>query len=267
MVLVTYEIHYPCGTTDPGEQPPPPASGALEMTPSEGAKLRLRDVAAQWPFAGAFHFRAQYSPPAEPHVFLDMPDANMPLPVAPDGIVALRALPLDFLGGVPRGRAPGEAWAWGEAELAAFRSSRSSSSSSSGSGSGGGAEGGASPSWGSSGGSGGGSGGGGGGGDSPCAAEEAGGSSGREGAWSDLDGGFQEGGPSIGAGRGGTLAEAAEEGLAQAAAAAVAARDAAGEAAGAALSAAKKMFSGWGAAMKGVLGKGSASSGAGAGEQ
>jgi hypothetical protein len=233
------------------------------MAPSEGAKLRLRDVAAQWPFAGAFHFRAQYSPPAEPYVFLDMPDANMPLPVAPDGAVVLRALPLDFLGGVPRGGAPGEAWAWGEGELAAFRASRGGGSSSSSSGGGGsGAEGGASPAWGS--------GGGGGGGDSPGAAvAEAGGSGGGgEGAWSDLDGGFQEGGPSIGAGRGGgTLAEAAEEGLAQAAAAAVAARDAAGEAAGAALSAAKKMFSGWGAAMKGVLGKGAASSGAGAGEQ
>ena len=35
-----------------------------------------------------------------------------------------------------------------------------------------------------------------------------------------------------------------------------AAADAAGEAAGAALSAAKRMFSGWGAAMKGVLGRG-----------
>ena len=70
-----------------------------------------------------------------------------------------------------------------------------------------------------------------------------------------MDGGFQEGGPSVG-GRGGTLAEAAEEGLAHAAAAASAAADAAGEAAGAALSAAKRMFSGWGAAMKGVLGRG-----------
>ena len=48
---------------------------------------RMRDVLAQWPFEGAFHFRALYTPPSEPHVYLDLPDVGMALPVSPDGAV------------------------------------------------------------------------------------------------------------------------------------------------------------------------------------
>jgi hypothetical protein len=234
MVLVTYEIVYPCTSSDPALLHPP-STGALEMEPSEGGKLRMRDVAAQWPFAGRFHWRALYAPAAEPHVFLDLPDMSMPLPVGADGCVQLRALPLDFLLGVPR-----VAEALGEAELSAWRASRAA-------GAGAAPLDGASPApsprsaASSPGAEGGGSGGGGGGG----------GGGGSDAPWGHVEGGdFQEGGPGVGAGRG-TLAEAAEEGLASAAAAAAAA----GEAAGAALSAAKKMFSGWGASLAGALGK------------
>ena len=240
MVLVTYEILYPCTSADPSLQHPP-SVGAVEMAPSgKGGKLCMQDVASQWPFEGSFHWRAMYSPASEPHVYLDIPDPAMALPVQQDGSVQLRALPLGhLLQGVPSAAPAGEQWAWSPAQLAAWQEQRGGSGAE---GAGGGsqrqqAEGSSSREGSSSSGEG-----------SSSSGEEGGGE-----AWQHLDGGFQEGGPSIGASKG-TFAEAAEEGLASAAAAAAAARDAAGEAAGAAFSAAKRLVTGWGAAMKGMLG-------------
>jgi hypothetical protein len=207
MVLVAYEIFYPCNASDESAHLAP-SSGAAEMLPSEGPKLRMRDLKSQWPFEGRFHFRALFSPPSEPHVYLDFHDDNMPLPVCPDGVIQVRALPLDHLQGVPSAPPGGEVWAWGEEDLAAWRAQRAAA------------------------------------GEAYCGSG-AGGAEGTGTPWGGVDGDFQEGGPSVGAPKG-TLAEAAEDLGASAVAAAAAAREAAGKAAGAAMDAAKKIFSGMG---------------------
>ena len=119
VILCTYTIQFP---------PPPPSaltppfsdvvdpssagalSGALRVCVS-GTKLTLRDVTAAWPFEGAFHFRAQLSPPGEAHVFLDLVDGLSTLvPLLADGSASIRALPLATLNGIPP--AQGEAWVW-----------------------------------------------------------------------------------------------------------------------------------------------------------
>ena len=122
VILCTYTIQFP---------PPPPSaltptfsdvtdpsagalSGALRVCVS-GTKLTLRDVTAAWPFEGAFHFRAQLSPPGEAHVFLDLVDGLSTLvPLLADGSASIRALPLATLNGLPLQAAQGggETWVW-----------------------------------------------------------------------------------------------------------------------------------------------------------
>lgn len=126
VVLCTYTVQL---------APPPPSAvsassdagnsaaqcGALRVVVS-GQKLTLRDVAAAWPFEGAFHFRAQLSPPNEPHVFLDLTEGpSMFVPLLADGSASLRALPLCALGQSMRvSGVDGGAWAWSAEEYNAW---------------------------------------------------------------------------------------------------------------------------------------------------
>jgi len=230
MVFVVYEILNPAIDLHARA---PPTTGALEIEPQEGTKLRLRDVLEQWPFSGEFYWRVLFTPPNEPYVYLDVPDATTALPVHSDGSVQLRVLPLEYLKSVRSGDAPGETWSWNEDDLAAWNAKRIERST------------------------------------LPQSAtsvkiETKGVSPGERSShdavesgelWEGTDGGFKEGGPGVGGGGSskGSLAEKAEEG----AAALAAAGEAAAAATAAAMKNAGKILQGWGASlMSGLKGTG-----------
>jgi hypothetical protein len=104
-------------------------SGTFEVH-AEGSRLLLSDVLASWPFAPArWHFRAELSPPGEPHVFFDLSDGpSMPVPLLADGTVSLRALPLDAVGRAAAAPPRGEVWAWSQDEFSAFAAESAASS-------------------------------------------------------------------------------------------------------------------------------------------
>jgi hypothetical protein len=129
VILCVYEIQCPPAplsaltdsiATEPSEGS---LSGALRVCVS-GDRLTLRDIAAAWPFEGAFHFRAQLSPPGEGHVFLDL--CNGPATVVPllaDGSAMIRALPLDMVSVGSSARSQmirGEKWVWSAADFEAW---------------------------------------------------------------------------------------------------------------------------------------------------
>jgi hypothetical protein len=125
MVICTYEILIP-QLLAADALPPAALTGAFEVAPAGDARLRLRDIQSAWPFEGRWHLRAQFAPPGEGHVFLDLLDPATPVPLLADGTASLRALPLGALAaGAPAGapRAPAE-WAWAAEDFAAWAGAR-----------------------------------------------------------------------------------------------------------------------------------------------
>ena len=123
MVLILYEIQSTSASAH-AALPSAALTGAFEAHPPDPSdpRLRLRDLRAAWPFEGDWHLRAQFSPPAEPHVFLDLVDPAAPIPLQPDGTASVRALPLAQLACQPL--PPSEEWAWSAEEFAAWAAAR-----------------------------------------------------------------------------------------------------------------------------------------------
>ncbi len=132
--ICAYELLIP-SLSSSDALPAPAHTGAFEACAGDAARLRVRDVLAAWPFEGRWHLRAQFAPPGEGHVFLDLLDPAAPVPLLADGTASLRALPLDALvAGAPGPqRAPSE-WAWGADDFAAWAAARRVAAAAAGSG-------------------------------------------------------------------------------------------------------------------------------------